>query len=650
MNSRKIDVAWRILVVATVEVANPLLLISLALFCGIGYILSLLAPINIDVWAATLVGSVLLPLLGLSIRARQLWDSSQRDIPPFTWQALLPLLAIAALLPAVLFILRYPSLRSISHTDIYFAYAANLFNRAAPPESIFLPGFGPSHYWLYHALLAAVVKLTALDVFSVYVAVNCIFVFSGSFWLAQTLIVLRLAESRSIILVFGIIFLLGSLNHGGIFSVVEAGLSEPESLIHRSNLLIEGADRRLHSTVYKLLHPSGYTPGFSAFAALLYCSVRMLRRPPDLLILTLSTSTIILTLAVMPIITPFSFAVLAALLPIAFFFIREYESRKRFEFNVRFTVAVIRPWLLLAWLLVSLGLMTPLFAYVLDIIRNTTGGLELSLASLVNTRMAAAAHYVLMPFALLHLLFTLRRPCRESVYLQIVILAGLALALGIELPDFNQYKFHYLLAVVMALASLAVLSAWRENECPVRRQLARLLIFIMIALSLFNVLYAQLALVARGLRTYEPVRYRGVTVELLESDYGRRLSAHYWIRDNTHHDAVVLLPYVYTRYSNLLSGRPTYLRNAPHFLVPDEAAYYARVNKLNQFFDPTLSLESYRSLVISIAAELPGRAIYAIVYDGDVSPEVMAMRGASLVFQDVVDAAKVYLISSPTGA
>ena len=172
MSSGKIDVAWRMLVVAAIEVVNPLLLISLALFCGAGYILTLLLPVDIDMWVAVLWASLLLPLIGLLIRARRLWERAQQEIPPFHWRALIPLLAVAALLPAGYFIYSYPSFRAISHSDLYFVYVSQLFDGFTPPENAVSPGSAALHYWLFHAAVATLVKLTTLDVYSTANLVN----------------------------------------------------------------------------------------------------------------------------------------------------------------------------------------------------------------------------------------------------------------------------------------------------------------------------------------------------------------------------------------------------------------------------------------------------------------------------------------------
>ena len=276
MSRRKIDLLWRILVLAAVDVVNPLLLISLALFCGLGYIFTSIVPVDIHIWSALLCFSLLTPLPGLLIRARRLWAPAQRKIPPFGWRALLPLLIVIALLPASSFILANPSIKAIAHIDMYFVYIAQLYNGIAPPENLYMPGLDPNHYWLFHALVAALVKLSALDVYSVINLATAVFLFSSVFWLAQTLLELKLAKPRSLGLVVALLFLLGALNLTGVFSTAANAIAGADVLLKPENTLLAGADRRLHSPIMKLLHASGMTPGFAAFAAMLYCCISLL--------------------------------------------------------------------------------------------------------------------------------------------------------------------------------------------------------------------------------------------------------------------------------------------------------------------------------------------------------------------------------------
>ena len=442
-----------------------------------------------------------------------------------------PLLTVAALLPTCFYIYSYPSLRGISHTDIYFVYVAQIFNGFAPPDSVFLPGFAASHYWLFNALIAALVKLTALDVYSTANLVNNVFIFSSLFWLGQTLLTLKLAKSRTMFLFFAIMFLLGALNLSGILSAISVAISEADTPIRRSNMLLAGADRRLHSTVYKLFHASGFTPGFAAFAAVLYCSAQFLRSSLELSKLVLVSASIIVSLAIMPIIVPFVALVFAGTAPIALYSgVSHMGGAQRFLVIVRSILADLGAGRLIAWLSLSFALAIPLLNYAIGILNSVDGELILLQEVDKNIRVTLAAHFILLTFLLFLLLCAWKRPRREIAFLLINVFAGLVLALVIELPDDNQYKFHYPLSVLLALATLMMLRMWRRSRVTRLRQLAPFAAVLLIALALLNCAYAQLALVTRVEQSYGTARYEGVNAELQNSDLGRRLSALYWIR------------------------------------------------------------------------------------------------------------------------
>ena len=606
----------------------------------------MLLPVDIDMWVAVLWASLLLPLIGLLIRARRLWERAQQEIPPFHWRALIPLLAVAALLPAGYFIYSYPSFRAISHSDLYFVYVSQLFDGFTPPENAVSPGSAALHYWLFHAAVATLVKLTTLDVYSTANLVNFLFIGSSLYWLAQTVVELKLAKSRTFFLFLAIMFLLCALNLSAILSALSAATSGPDLPFHRSYMLLEGADRRLHSTVYKLFNASGMTPGFAAFAAALYCSIRILRRNPQLSELILVSASIVVSLAVMPIIVPFFAVILASLASTALIYCRtDAGGAQRLYANARAVITDVGPSRLGAWLALSLALALPLLNYVIGISNSVEGEVTLFQQVQMNLRTTLAAHSILLPFVLIHLLYAWKRRRRECVFLAMTVLLGLVPALGIDMPDSNQYKFHYLLAVVSALSTLTVLRRLWRSQTGRLRFFALVLGGALITLALLNCAYTQLALATRVVRTYGTARFVGVYAEVQNSDYGRRLSALYWIRDNTAHDAVVLLPLAYSRYASLISGRLTYVRVAHVLHRLDEYTQDARLHSLNVFFDPATSVEAYRQLIDSLSSELSGRPIYAVVYDADVSPEVMARRGAALVFKDTVDAAKVYLLN-----
>ena len=302
---------------------------------------------------------------------------------------------------------------------------------------------------------------------------------------------------------------------------------------------------------------------------------------------------------------------------------------------------------LLAWFLLSLGLSIPMLGYVIEMMGGAEGGVALSLAAPVNIRMTIAAQGLLIPFALLQLRYAFKEPRRELVFLQISILFGLALVLCVELPDFNQYKLHYPLAILMAFSALTALARWRKSDHPGRRLVSRAFSALLLTLALLNCFFGQLLQFERSVTTYVKAPFDGVNVEW-HGDYGGRVNTFYWIRDNTRHDAVVIQPIRFSE-SSLYSGRLNYVRRRQYFYIPDAAAYEARKDNLDIFFDPGTSIERYQALVAFIESELPGRPLYAIVLDAELSPALMASRGAALVFADTVHPAKVYRLNPPAG-
>ena len=50
MKPNRAGIAWRLINITIFDVLNPLLLISLALFVSLGYILTLLMPVDISHW------------------------------------------------------------------------------------------------------------------------------------------------------------------------------------------------------------------------------------------------------------------------------------------------------------------------------------------------------------------------------------------------------------------------------------------------------------------------------------------------------------------------------------------------------------------------------------------------------------------------
>ena len=76
---------------AIIDILNPQIEISLALFVSMGYILTLLMPANIVVWQVLFWLTLILPMAGLMVLAGRKWKKNEISAKRFSWRALLPL-------------------------------------------------------------------------------------------------------------------------------------------------------------------------------------------------------------------------------------------------------------------------------------------------------------------------------------------------------------------------------------------------------------------------------------------------------------------------------------------------------------------------------------------------------------------------------
>ena len=305
MNKYFVDDVWRFCVILVVEVLNPLLLMSLALFVSVGYILTLLIPVNVEIWALLLVGSLLVPAIPLTLRASGLWRNETWTSERVTWRVLLPLAPLLALTPVVLIQLAFSSVRAVAHVDLIFSYIIQAFHGSTPLENVFLPGYPANHYWLYYGMIAAIVKLTSVDTYTVFVVLNYAYLLGGLLWLAQTIVALRLAKPRTLLLGVLVIFVFGAVNATGPLSILSHILGGSFEAGDRYLFMLPGADRRLFGIFPKLYNASGMTPGVTAVTAVLYVCVRALRQELGMFSLVLLSACGIAALGVMPVLVPF---------------------------------------------------------------------------------------------------------------------------------------------------------------------------------------------------------------------------------------------------------------------------------------------------------------------------------------------------------
>ena len=129
--------------------------------------------------------------------------------------------------------------------------------------------------------------------------------------------------------------------------------------------------------------------------------------------------------------------------------------------------------------------------------------------------------------------------------------------------------------------------------------------------------------------------------------FGGRAVAFQWIRDNTPLDAIVIVGHAYTRLAKLLHERLNYVSKGGKLYADYMSGYDQRIGDLHTFYNRKAPVEDYLKLLDSMQSQLPGRPLYAVVMDPELSRETMAERGAQLVFEKPPYGAHVYLLNPP---
>ena len=629
---RRINLAWRLLVVAVVDVLNPLFLIALALFFSAGYTLTLLMPVNIAHWQALLIISLLVSLAGLGTRAVIWWRKDPAETQRFSWRVILPLLPLLIFAPLFTGELTEPYLQIRHHGDIHVGYIHQLMHSATPVENIFVPGQPAKYYWLYHALLAALVQLTGLPPPFVASLLNIAAILSSLLWIGRTLLRFRVASSGTLYLGCAAILVYCAVNLHGPITFLAVLQEKAEAVINLADTVSQAADadHRLSSTMGKVMNFTSMTLALLAFAAALYVCVSAAQGRLRRLNLVLATACSCVGLAVQGLAAVYMGVALfgGLALAAALAWMMRPGRLTRLRSCAVSQLAELGPGYLLGWLALSLTLALPLLGYTLSLSSGSGLRLELILPDSPNVRMQTAALVLLLPFFPLHGVYALR--CRRVDQIFITTSSALCFLLtaALWLPDENQYKGVYFLAMTMALAALLLLQAMRDSGTWQWRLIAHTIAFALIALALVKIVivtrhYDRLATLEAWTYDGRNINFGPAHGEIMLAD------ALYWVRENTAQDAIVVLPLGVYKYAHLAHERMVYVRQEQDFHADHLAAYHRRVDRLARFFSDD---DADPELLTEMSLELPGRALYAVVKPDEVSQATMLRRGAVLVF------------------
>ena len=642
MTPSGLDRRWQLLCRIARDALNPLLIIALALYVSLGYILSRLIAFTIDHWVALFWLCTLLPLPPLIWHARRKWREGGARQTRGTPLALLPYLL---LLPGIVIELSSPTMQVLHHADVHLAFIHQLLYEATPIESVFVAGYPPAYHWLYHAVLAPLVSMTGFAPPTVASLVTVIAMFSSFVWIGAAFDVLGICRERTVTRSFLILLVYFSLNLTSPLTVMSHIAAGTWTGFANPFMLLPGANEHLHSLFKQVMNFNSVDLGLLCFMAGLYACLKMARDKPDAPTLIVFSAAGIGALAVREIAALYIvFAVAAGYaLSLALDWLRSPRRVAPWLWRFRALTERVSTRFLGLWLLVSLALSLPLLSYNLDIVSGFDAGKPYGF-SIPNLQMIVAAALLLLPLAALNMLYAWNLRNGAWLALQGSCLLALGMTFVLTLPDKNQSKGVYFLCLLLALAAVCALERLGKSDAPRRRRFAHVARLGFCLLLTGQLLYAaaNFSSTDRGYAS-SAFRYNGMHVERDDAFDGRQAS-HLWIRDETAVDAIVVLPPAATHDSNLYHERLLYLRE-PHLHFASSVINISeRLHHIGLIFDAQTSDADYLDIIGRMERELPGRALYAVIKPDEVSQAIMLRRGAELAF-DGDDAAHVYRLN-----
>lgn len=644
MTPNSLGFVWRLTSSLVLDILNPLFLTSLALFVGIGYILTLFMPVAIAHWQALFWLSLLAPAAVLVSSAHARWTANDYRAP--SWRRLLPVVPLLVILPAVWAEFTSPTLQVTHHGDIHIGYIHQLLYETTPIDNVFMVGFPANYYWLYHAYLATIAQVTGFSPASASSIVNVVAIFSSLFWIGQTLQLLNLGKSATLTLGLMVLLVYFSVNLTSTPTLLAHYYKGTYTPYAFDIMRLPGADERLHSVMGKVMNFTSVTLGIMTFTAALYACVQLAKEKISIGALVVVSAAGIAALAVREIAALYIVIVLLGGLAVfvAGDWVRDPDKMNWIKHKWRALAAAVSPPALLIWLTLSLALSLPLVKYNLDIVGSFSAGRPFGLSG-ANIRTIVTALLLLLPLFLVQFAFLWRARDRGQTFIQLCALIALLPATFLTLPDSNQYKGVYFLGMLMALSALFALQTMRQHESVNWRRLGRALAVLLYILVFSQVIYVSSSNVKRAdLYAEQGYSFNGMHLEHT-GDVDGRLPAYLWIRDHSPANAVVVLPIIPSKYSNLFHERMLYVRLLQLHFKSSLLAYNERVGDLELIYSEETEAEKYRALIEDMERELPGRLFYAVIKDSEVQRVVMGERDAEIVYEDEADGGNVYLLN-----
>ena len=248
-----------------------------AIFAGVAYGLTLIpSRVPMIAFAVTLLASLMLALLFALLGGVELASGSRHTSPWTRRDHVLGSLPYLVLLPGIIASLANRHNQLASHGLFHLALVEQILNGFIPPESSVLAGYPATIYWLYHLLIATLVKATAITPPLMAAIINAVALL-GSLYVAKQIVgrITTQAWHPAIVASLTIFIVLGMNVLGSVFAAGSLLGEPPPSILYRMSPF--GMTPRLSNLSHKFFDFTPVSLGVLYFELMLLIGIRSLQ-------------------------------------------------------------------------------------------------------------------------------------------------------------------------------------------------------------------------------------------------------------------------------------------------------------------------------------------------------------------------------------
>ncbi|MGB2693335.1 MAG: hypothetical protein WBB48_11900 [Thermodesulfobacteriota bacterium] len=490
--------------------------------------------------------------------------------------------------PVVIASFIYTKVQIGSHGGFHVGYVYQILQGIIPPENVVLPGYEANIYWLYHALIAAIVNISNISAPLVSTILNLFALIGSFYWINKTLIVLEIRTKNQTIISCYAIFILLGLNLFAplhfLMTKFTLGVLMPDNFmdffIKHANIILAG-DTRLTNILMKYFDFNSTTLGIMYFLGSFYYALIILKDKLTLkyilFLMLLFTGALIFhaTTALFILIT-FPLAMITTI----FYFHKNnlkdlFQAIKAYEWIILFVAAIV--------------LLVPILHYVYLAAIAMPPNSDSSYTPLISI---LASTYPLIALLLIALYLKTIRINKIHLFLILVSLLGYIYTFLVYLPDNNQYKFIFLSAIPLCtLIIISLENAYHSSGSRIRLILKGVFSILVITLSITVLLIGIHYLTVPFFSKDKSYYYEGSHINLQSGfKYRNKYKDLYkdvydWIRKNTEENTIVILPLEAKDRSNiyLITERLPYVV-CGHMFAEGIEEFHNRVENVMQFY------------------------------------------------------------------